>query len=175
VCGPEFLRCCDRFYFRYVGEWLSLVEHLVRDQGVGGSNPLSPTNYRNPVIELASFPFSSFPQLGSIKQFLDFFDRCPSIRRDGMQVNFAGDFRRRMSENCLHCAQWSAYGVEQSPVCMSQPVPVYAGQPELLTVRLELSIDEIVPVKSSSRIRAEHQSVRIHCSWLASRENVYLA
>jgi hypothetical protein len=29
---------------RVVGEWLSLVEHLVRDQGVGGSNPLSPTN-----------------------------------------------------------------------------------------------------------------------------------
>ncbi len=29
---------------RTVGEWLSLVEHLVRDQGVGGSNPLSPTN-----------------------------------------------------------------------------------------------------------------------------------
>ena len=30
--------------FPSVGEWLSLVEHLVRDQGVGGSNPLSPTN-----------------------------------------------------------------------------------------------------------------------------------
>ena len=29
----------------FVGEWLSLVEHLVRDQGVGGSNPLSPTNF----------------------------------------------------------------------------------------------------------------------------------
>jgi pimeloyl-ACP methyl ester carboxylesterase len=28
-----------------VGEWLSLVEHLVRDQGVGGSNPLSPTKH----------------------------------------------------------------------------------------------------------------------------------
>ena len=28
-----------------IGEWLSLVEHLVRDQGVGGSNPLSPTNF----------------------------------------------------------------------------------------------------------------------------------
>ena len=28
------------------GEWLSLVEHLVRDQGVGGSNPLSPTIFR---------------------------------------------------------------------------------------------------------------------------------
>jgi hypothetical protein len=27
-----------------VGEWLSLVEHLVRDQVVGGSKPLSPTN-----------------------------------------------------------------------------------------------------------------------------------
>jgi hypothetical protein len=32
---------------QYVGEWLSLVEHLVRDQGVGGSNPLSPTNNFN--------------------------------------------------------------------------------------------------------------------------------
>jgi hypothetical protein len=33
--------------FPCVGEWLSLVEHLVRDQGVGGSNPLSPTNTFN--------------------------------------------------------------------------------------------------------------------------------
>ena len=33
----------------YVGEWLSLVEHLVRDQGVGGSNPLSPTNIFNKI------------------------------------------------------------------------------------------------------------------------------
>ena len=24
--------------------WLSLVEHLVRDEGVGGSNPLIPTS-----------------------------------------------------------------------------------------------------------------------------------
>ena len=32
-----------------VGEWLSLVEHLVRDQGVGGSNPLSPTNKLIPI------------------------------------------------------------------------------------------------------------------------------
>src|ERR1700747_241355 len=31
----------------FVGEWLSLVEHLVRDQGVGGSNPLSPTKIFN--------------------------------------------------------------------------------------------------------------------------------
>ena len=27
----------------YVGMWLSLVEHLVRDQGVAGSNPVIPT------------------------------------------------------------------------------------------------------------------------------------
>ena len=39
----KLLRRFDRFYFRCVGEWLSLVEHLVRDQGVGGSNPLAPT------------------------------------------------------------------------------------------------------------------------------------
>ena len=34
------------FYFRTtisVGKWLSLVEHSVRDAGVGGSNPLFPT------------------------------------------------------------------------------------------------------------------------------------
>ena len=33
-----------------VGEWLSLVEHLVRDQGVGGSNPISPTNVFGPTF-----------------------------------------------------------------------------------------------------------------------------
>src|SRR5580692_1091389 len=42
-------KACGRMAFLVaarsaVGEWLSLVEHLVRDQGVGGSNPLSPTN-----------------------------------------------------------------------------------------------------------------------------------
>ena len=31
--------------FRLVGAWLSLVEHSVRDRGVGGSNPLAPTNF----------------------------------------------------------------------------------------------------------------------------------
>jgi hypothetical protein len=30
-----------------IGAWLSLVEHLVRDQGVGGSNPLAPINESN--------------------------------------------------------------------------------------------------------------------------------
>ena len=39
--GPVWGVSADVF-----GEWLSLVEHLVRDQGVGGSNPLSPTIFR---------------------------------------------------------------------------------------------------------------------------------
>ena len=30
--------------YAIVGAWLSLVEHSVRDRGVGGSNPLAPTN-----------------------------------------------------------------------------------------------------------------------------------
>ena len=36
--------CAVPLQFDLVGAWLSLVEHLVRDQGVGGSNPLAPTN-----------------------------------------------------------------------------------------------------------------------------------
>jgi hypothetical protein len=39
------------------GEWLSLVEHLVRDQGVGGSNPLSPTIKSSVIIRLQSREF----------------------------------------------------------------------------------------------------------------------
>ena|SRR5271157_1143651 len=42
-----------------VGEWLSLVEHLVRDQGVGGSNPLSPTNYFNNLPATSGFAATS--------------------------------------------------------------------------------------------------------------------
>ena len=41
----NFCAAAIAFISAGVGEWLSLVEHLVRDQGVGGSNPLSPTNY----------------------------------------------------------------------------------------------------------------------------------
>src|SRR6202790_1862243 len=42
-----------------VGEWLSLVEHLVRDQGVGGSNPLSPTNLFKHLNCTSGFPSTS--------------------------------------------------------------------------------------------------------------------
>jgi hypothetical protein len=38
----------------HVGEWLSLVEHLVRDQGVGGSNPLSPTIFQSDTNDFTS-------------------------------------------------------------------------------------------------------------------------
>jgi N-acetylneuraminic acid mutarotase len=45
LAGSFERRACSRMRgLTSVGEWLSLVEHLVRDQGVGGSNPLSPTN-----------------------------------------------------------------------------------------------------------------------------------
>jgi hypothetical protein len=51
VCYNEALPSAPRLARRlfFVGEWLSLVEHLVRDQGVGGSNPLSPTNIYNEI------------------------------------------------------------------------------------------------------------------------------
>ena len=40
---PQALGADSFCFIQIFGEWLSLVEHLVRDQGVGGSNPLSPT------------------------------------------------------------------------------------------------------------------------------------
>ena len=53
-----------------VGEWLSLVEHLVRDQGVGGSNPLSPTIYSQAVHWISDDPkfriFSIWVRLGPV-------------------------------------------------------------------------------------------------------------
>jgi hypothetical protein len=48
----QFSAAAWREHARRVGEWLSLVEHLVRDQGVGGSNPLSPTIFKsNPAFK----------------------------------------------------------------------------------------------------------------------------
>ena len=33
------------YFYIIVGKWLNLVEHLVWDQGVAGSNPVFPTSY----------------------------------------------------------------------------------------------------------------------------------
>ncbi len=53
MCGNERSgwRAEDAHTQHGFGEWLSLVEHLVRDQGVGGSNPLSPTIFKNQVAQ----------------------------------------------------------------------------------------------------------------------------
>jgi hypothetical protein len=64
--GCVFICASDRsaIFFHKVGAWLSLVEHLVRDQGVGGSNPLAPTNlsltYSAIYAALADFDLSFF-------------------------------------------------------------------------------------------------------------------
>ena len=66
------------------GEWLSLVEHLVRDQGVGGSNPLSPTIKTSNINSLAKTSFPAKPELGSILLFTGFeslFERSYRSRR----------------------------------------------------------------------------------------------
>ena len=50
----------------FVGAWLSLVEHSVRDRGVGGSNPLAPTNFgARRRCEAAPFSFPA-PRLSSL-------------------------------------------------------------------------------------------------------------
>jgi hypothetical protein len=38
-----------------IGVWLSLVEHLVRDEGVAGSNPATPTNNIGHFSKFTSF------------------------------------------------------------------------------------------------------------------------
>ena len=58
-----------------VGEWRSQVAHLFWVQGVGGSNPLSPTisikfHYNEPLAELAFSGNSR--RLGPIGVFLNF-------------------------------------------------------------------------------------------------------
>ena len=56
-----------------VGKWLSLVEHSVRDAGVGGSNPLFPTKINNETSRIDSrsgFIFLlNIPFLTKIKQY----------------------------------------------------------------------------------------------------------
>ena len=41
------------------GDWRSLVAHFVRDEGVGGSNPLSPTKFEKPAQRAGFFAFEA--------------------------------------------------------------------------------------------------------------------
>ena len=63
MLGPYLYDCQGLSTFRNGGR---AMKHLVRDQGVGGSNPLSPTIYLNPIFELADFLFPSLPELGTL-------------------------------------------------------------------------------------------------------------
>jgi hypothetical protein len=74
----RFLPSCSltRIAARLVGEWLSLVEHLVRDQGVGGSNPLSPTNYLKGINAVTSLTALATPT--AVSELCP--DLCPPSR-----------------------------------------------------------------------------------------------
>src|SRR3981081_2287859 len=71
-----------------VGEWLSLVEHLVRDQGVGGSNPLSPTNLFNKINCIFWFTVT-----------LPLVDAAAKSRRVAIHGGFSTRFLRRLPGN----------------------------------------------------------------------------
>ena len=51
------------------GAWLSLAEHLVRDQGVAGSNPAAPTRPVPQTVPADGFRPDGFPQTGSADGF----------------------------------------------------------------------------------------------------------
>ena len=65
--APAFLKSADNPSPQRVGEWLSLVEHLVRDQGVAGSNPVSPTNLTAGLVSV--FPSGSGLLISRLRQF----------------------------------------------------------------------------------------------------------
>ena len=58
-----------------IGEWLSLVEHLVRDQGVAGSNPVSPTWKGAESVTNSDGPRPSFCRLQKLAVALQSFRR----------------------------------------------------------------------------------------------------
>ena len=74
VVSTVIIHRTQRFDIGIVGKWLSLVEHSVRDAGVGGSNPLFPTIYIYPlliqVISRGFFFHSSMFQSNSSVRFL---------------------------------------------------------------------------------------------------------
>src|SRR5690348_13231519 len=72
-----------------VGEWLSLVEHLVRDQGVGGSNPLSPTiSFLPAFLKISGFLRASFILFRSKTFFLRARTEFARLSRQKALANF---------------------------------------------------------------------------------------
>ena len=64
-------------HFFYFGKWLNLVEHLVWDQGVAGSNPVFPTIIRIKTT-LCSFFYSSLV----LFVFYFFVEQLPEILKN---------------------------------------------------------------------------------------------
>ena len=58
-------------YLVRVGAWLSLVEHSVRDRGVGGSNPLAPTNSRLSVDTKWTRPMATDDRVEALESEID--------------------------------------------------------------------------------------------------------
>ena len=56
--------------FRLSGVWLGLVEHSVRDRGVGGSNPLAPTKFQPVACNKLANERSGGPSPGRLFFFL---------------------------------------------------------------------------------------------------------
>ena len=82
--------------FTPVGAWLSLVEHSVRDRGVGGSNPLAPTTFSlaNPRCSVwlaARFRSKCTPEPS---------DLGPELRTDGL--NSTEEPRKDSRETAAH-------------------------------------------------------------------------
>ena len=63
-----------QFFLIRVGTWLSLVEHSVRDAGVGGSNPLVPT-ILNYLVDFSAY-FSFLQDNLQLFTDLDLFGRA---------------------------------------------------------------------------------------------------
>jgi hypothetical protein len=155
-----------------VGEWLSLVEHLVRDQGVGGSNPLSPTilfkyfrNRREPedfqkdlhsrcrhrlLQKLAPHRSGSHTH-----RFNSFFPPCAV-------VDVLGHINIRVPHIVPRHFRPDAYAAHQAGVHGSEATEIHrVWQPEFLDRRLELSPQQISSVHWPSRCVRENQIARI--------------
>ena len=95
------------------GDWRSLVAHFVRDEGVGGSNPLSPTNSEKPAYGLA-FCCPEFNEDEHCRP-----DKRSAIRRARLLIFGNAGWRRKrlIRPTAQHCRpdKRSAIRQDQSP------------------------------------------------------------